>query len=376
MVPGVLFSGPAAVLAVSRPFCKLASMRRFFPLLLIALSPVLSPAAELRLNFADFTVDEKPSGFDSRLAGEGKPGDWRIIMDEVPPLLAPLTDQAPVVTKRAVLAQLAADPTDERFPLLVYQGETFGDFKLSVRFKIISGKEEQMAGVAFRFQDEKNFYVIRASALGRNVRFYKVVNGVRSQPIGPTVEVTPGTWHTLVIQCEGTVIRAALNGQDVLPPLNDSSFSVGRIAFWTKSDSVSYFADPQISYTPRIPLAQKIVSDMMAKYPRILALRVYTTDAATGEPRIIGSKDEKELGELGGKYEKETLASGKIYSSRSKSHAAIVMPLRDRNGEVAAAVRVHLTTFPGQTEQNALTRATPIVKEMQVRVQSASELVP
>jgi hypothetical protein len=351
-------------------------MRRFLPLFLLPLSIVLSSAAELRLNFADFKVDEKPPGFDSRLAGEGKPGDWRIIMDEVPPLLAPLTEQAPVVTKRAVLAQLAADPTDERFPLLVYQGETFGNFKLSVRFKIMSGQKEQMAGIAFRLQDEKNFYVIRASALGKNVRFYKVVNGIRSQPIGPAVDIAVGEWHTLIIQCEGTVIRAALNGKDVIPPLNDTSFSAGRIAFWTKSDSVAYFADPQITYTPRVPLAQKIVSDMMAKYPRILALRVYAADAATGEPRIIGSKDETDLGQLGGKYEKETLANGKIYSSRNKEYAAIVMPLRDRNGEVAAAVRVHLTTFPGQTEQNALARATPIVKEMQGRVQNASELVP
>lgn len=350
-------------------------MRRFLPLLLIALGTSL-PAAELRLNFADFTVNEKPRGFESRLSGEGQSGDWRIVMDEVPPLLAPLTGQAPAVTKRAVLAQLSTDATDERFPLLVYQGETFADFKLSVRFKIVSGKEEQMAGIAFRLQDEKNFYVIRASALGRNVRFYKVVNGVRSQPIGPAVEVAPGIWHELAIQCKGTVIRAALNGQDVLPPLNDSSFSTGRIAFWTKSDSVSYFADPHISYTPQVPLAQKIVADMMAKYPRIRALRVYTTDSTTGDPRIIGSKDEKELGQAGGKYEKETLANGKIFCSRTKEHAAIVMPLRDRNGEVTAAVRVHLTTFPGQTEQNALARATPIVKEIQLLVQNGNELVP
>ena len=34
-----------------------------------------------------------------------------------------------------------------------------------------------MAGLAFRFQNASNFYVVRASALGHNLRFYKMVNG-------------------------------------------------------------------------------------------------------------------------------------------------------------------------------------------------------
>jgi hypothetical protein len=152
--------------------------------------------------------------------------------------MPPLTAQAPAVTRRAVLGQLSKDPTDERFPMLVYEGETFGDFSLTTRFKIVSGVAEQMAGIAFRWQDEQNFYVIRASALGRNVRFYKVVNGERSRPIGPEVEVARDQWHELKIHCKGTEIRCELNGREVLPPLNDSSFRHGRIAFWTKSDSL------------------------------------------------------------------------------------------------------------------------------------------
>ena len=51
------------------------------------------------------------------------------------------------------------------------------------------------------------------------------------------------------------------------------------------------------------------------------------------------------------------------------------MPLRDRNGDPIAAVRVHLNSIAGQTEQNALIRVTPIVKEMQLSVQNREELV-
>jgi len=148
---------------------------------------------ELYINFDDYPEGSSPTNFHSALAGEGSPGRWRIVNTEVPSFLPPLTDKA-TVDRHGVLAQTAEDMTDERFPMFIYDGQTFSDFKLSTRFKVVSGIAEQMAGMVFRFQDSSNFYVVRVSSLGRNVRFYKVVNGVRSDPIGPTMDVAaPGT---------------------------------------------------------------------------------------------------------------------------------------------------------------------------------------
>ena len=50
------------------------------------------------------------------------------------------------------------------------------------------------------------------------------------------------------------------------------------------------------------------------------------------------------------------------------------MPLRDRNGETVAAARLTMESFIGQTEQNALARARPLVKQLQQRVQAEEEL--
>jgi hypothetical protein len=50
------------------------------------------------------------------------------------------------------------------------------------------------------------------------------------------------------------------------------------------------------------------------------------------------------------------------------------MPLRDRNGDPIAAMRVVLKSFAGQTEQNAFARATPLVKGIQARVHSLQDL--
>jgi hypothetical protein len=346
-------------------------MRYRFLWLLAALS-LSARAAELKFDFGDFSVNQTPRGFRSALLGQGKPGDWKVVMDEVPPLLAPLTSKAPVVTRRAVLAQLSQDPTDERFPLLIYDGDTFGDFTLTTKFKLVGGELEQMAGVAFRIQNETNFYVIRVSARN-NIRFYKVVNGQRGDLIGPSVEIPKGVWHELSVECKGNQIRCRLNGKEAIPALTDNTFARGKIGFWTKSDSISYFTDTKLTYTPRELLAQAIVRDTVKKYSRLVELKIYVLNDR-GEPRLIASKTESEVGGIGGDAEKNVIAHDAIYYGKDKDTVAVIMPLRDRNGESIAAVRVVMKSFAGQTEQSALVRAMPIVKEMQARVQTLQEL--
>jgi hypothetical protein len=367
--------GSTAQLLVARAFfANFNAMRIPFFCFCLALA-VSASGAQIKINFGDFPEGSAPTNdFHGALAGYGKPGDWKIVMDEVPPLLAPLTDRAPVTTRRAVLAQTGADPTDERFPILVYDGETFQDFTLTTRFKIVSGISEQMAGIVFRFQDASNFYVVRASALGQNVRFYKMVDGVRSDPIGPQLKVSIGDWHTLAVQCHGNQIVIQFDGKLVMPPLNDNTFAAGKIGFWTKSDALSYFSDPVIDYTPRIPAARELVKNIMEKQPRILGLQIYTLDDK-GQPRVIASKDEDDLGKPGTDAEKDAIANGKVYYGRGDGVDAITMPFRDRNGDPMAAVHFRLKSFLGETQDNALGRATLLIHAMQAQITSSDELL-
>ena len=340
--------------------------------LIVSVWPIL--AAERKFDFNELALNRPPPGFRSTVSGEGKPGDWKVIQDEVPPLLPPLTPNAPVVTKRAVLAQLAQDPTDEHFPMLIFDGETYGEFTLTTRFKIVAGTAEQMAGIAFRIQDEKNFYVVRSSSAGSTFRFYKVVNGERGKPIGPTVEILKGVWHELTVECRGNQIRCLLNSKELIPTLTDNSFSNGKIGFWTKSDSVSYFTDTKVTYTPREVFAQVLVRDMCKKYPRLLGLKIYAQTGTPSELRLVASKDEAEVGQPADEKERDVISRGVIYYGKEKESVSVTMPLRDRNGDTMAAARVIMKSFTGQTEENAIVRAMPIVKEMQARLTSAKEL--
>jgi len=349
-------------------------MRRF--IFSCCLAAALSASgAEIKINFNDFAQGQSPTNFHSALAGGGKPGEWKVVMDDVPSAFGALSGQTPIYNRHAVLAQTGGDATDERFPMLIYDGETFKDLKVTTQFKIVGGVAEQMAGIVFRFQNESNFYVVRASALGHNLRFYKVVNGARSDPLGPTVDILLNTWHTLTVQCQGTQIIVWIDGHSAMPPLNDNTFTFGKFGFWTKSDAMSHFGDTVIDYTPRIPAAQTLVDNIMKELPRIAGLRICTLDDK-GQPRILASKDEKEIGQPGTDEEKDAYATGAIYFGRGKGTLTITMPFCDRNGEPIASARVQLkSTFLGESRDAAITQARVIVQEMQAQATSRQDLM-
>lgn len=349
-------------------------MRQLFICVCLCLAlPVMG--AEIKIIFGDYSQDHPlTNDFVSALAGGGRPGDWKIVTDEMPSAFTPLLQSnAPAMNRTPVLAQLDTDPTDERFPMLVYKKETFKDFTLNTRFKIVSGLTEQMAGVVFRYQNASNFYVIRVSALGHNLRFYKVVNGMRGNFVGPPMNVSTDVWHTLTVHCEGNRVTCWLDNQLVMPPLQDDTFDSGKIGFWTMSDSLTHFGDTTITYTPVVPMVQLLVQNTMEQEPRILDLRIYTLDKS-GTPRVVASNKASEVGKDGTDSEKGAIENGSVYFGRGHDTIAVTLPLTDRNGDPMAAVRVELKSFFGETRDNALLRAKMIVARMQAQALSSQDL--
>ena len=343
-------------------------------------------AAERRFDFSTAPTNAPPPGCVSTLYGEGKPGDWRVIWDQVPletdALAAGGLDSSNLITTNAVprtalksvVAQLAQDTTDNHFPMLMLGKESYGDFTFTTRFKIVDGDKEQMAGVAFRIQDENNFYVARANVLSGTFYFYKVEKGRHAPPIGNNIKIKTGEWHELTVQCEGTAIHLMLDGEDAMPRLNDPTFAAGGIALWTKSDSIAYFTDAQVTYTPKVNFAQQLVDDTLKDYPRLLGLQVYVAAAAPAGTRLIASAGGKGIGEAGGATEADVIKRGVNYYGKNSKRVVVTMPLSDRNGDPAAAVRVMLKPVLGQTEENARVRALPIIKTMQKRMSAVRSL--
>ena len=90
---------------------------------------------------------------------------------------------------------------------------------------------------------------------------------------------------------------------------------------------------------------------------------------------MVASGNETEIGQAGGKTEHEVITRAETYYGKEKDEISVIMPLRDRNGDAIAAVRVVMRSFKGQTEENAIVRAVPIVKELQRQIQSLDDLV-
>lgn len=194
-------------------------------------APVQAAGKALAYNFDSDPVGKLPTHFHSALTGQGTEETWVVKQDET----APSTPN--------VLAQTSTDDTDYRFPLAVLDEGSFKDLDLSVKFKAVSGKVDQAAGLAFRYQDQNNYYIVRANALEDNYRLYHVVNGRRRQFAGANFRVTPNQWHTLRVECIGNQIKCYYDSELKITATDDTFKEAGKVGLWTKADSVTHFDD-------------------------------------------------------------------------------------------------------------------------------------
>ncbi len=349
-------------------------MKKFRVLLVLATALSVA-AAERAFDFAELKTGSLPPGWQGFVAGDAAhPADWQIVQDDAPTAFAPLTVGAPRTSRRAVLAQLSRLTTDERFPVLAFEGERFGDFNARVRFKLVDGAVEQMAGLAFRIVDPGNFYVVRASGLGRNLRFYKFVNGERSSPIGPEVALERNHWYELGVKTEANRIQVSLDGKVIMPELTDNSHLAGRIGFLTKSDSVAYFSDLRITYKPLETLAASLVRDILEKQPRLLDVQVLGMTPQQPELHVMGAKNPESLGRLATDSEKKAFADGRAYCNRGGTTNVVNQPLYDRNGDPVGVVRFGIKAYPGQLEDALITKSIPWVQGMNQRIGASKDL--
>ncbi|HTE35407.1 MAG TPA: hypothetical protein VK630_02580 [Reyranella sp.] len=145
-----------------------------------------------------------------------------------------------------MLAQTSTDETDYRFPLAVFDQPALQDLDVAVRFKPVSGEVDRAAGIAVRLVDRDNYYVVRANALEDNVRLYRVVKGDRHQFAGANVKVPSGVWQELRLVVRGTRFEVFFEGRSLYVATDAVFATAGRVALWTKADSVTSFDDLRI----------------------------------------------------------------------------------------------------------------------------------
>jgi hypothetical protein len=177
----------------------------------------------------------EPEDFTFWRTGQGAGGKWNVVGD-------------PTAAKARAIAQISKDRTDYRFPLAVYKPFSGKNLEISVRFKPVAGTVDEAGGVALRLLTADDYYVARANALEDNVRFYRVVKGKREQLAGANTKVSANQWHTLALKAEGDRFTVSFDGKALISAQDGTFPDAGKVALWTKADSVTYF--DTISITP------------------------------------------------------------------------------------------------------------------------------
>jgi len=129
------------------------------------------------------------------------------------------------------------------FPWAVKQDSSLGDGFVQVRFKPVSGKQDQAGGVVWRWQSGMTYYVARANANENNVSLYYTTLGIRSTIKYVDAPVARGVWHTLRTEFAATRIRVWLDGKLYIEAEDAHIRDPGAVGVWTKADSVTLFDD-------------------------------------------------------------------------------------------------------------------------------------
>ena len=208
-------------------------MTSLYAVLMLVTSITTEAKTVTRFDFENAAVGKLPADWTATQTGAGGGSVWKVLEDASAP------------KGKKVLAQTAGTQPGSLFNLCVADKSRFGDLDLSVAFKAIAGKKDQGGGPVWRYQDAKNYYVVRMNPLEDNFRLYKVVDGKRIQLATSKDDVVaaPDKWHTIRVVHVGDRIECYFNGKKLLEAKDDTFKEAGKVGLWTKADAQTAFND-------------------------------------------------------------------------------------------------------------------------------------
>src|SRR3989441_12593000 len=178
------------------------------------------------VNFDNFKTGAPPPGWTATKTGSGT-AKWTIEQDDSAPSKPNVLKQSGVAT----------------YPVCFKNDTSLKDGFVEVKFKAISGKEDQAGGVVWRLKDANNYYVARANALEDNVTIYDTVNGRRTERKRTNTKVATNQWHTLRVDFQGNHFSVTFDGKKAIEWDDQTFKDAGKVGVWTKADSVTLFDD-------------------------------------------------------------------------------------------------------------------------------------
>jgi len=178
------------------------------------------------VNFDDLKAGAPPPGWTATKTGRGE-AKWTVEKDDTAP-------SKPNVLKQSGQAA---------YPVCIKDDSNLKDGFVEVKFKPISGKEDQAGGLIWRAKDPDNYYVARANALEDNVTIYHTIIVQRTEKKRTSMKVASNQWHTLRVDFQAKHFTVTLDGKKALEWDDETFKEAGKVGVWTKADSVILFDD-------------------------------------------------------------------------------------------------------------------------------------
>src|SRR5262245_4924707 len=197
-----------------------------FATIIISVAALAVTAWIETVNFDNAATGQPPPGWTATKTGSGN-AKWTIERDDTAP------------SKSNVLKQSG----QATYPLCFKNDTSLRDGFVEVKFKPISGAQDQAGGVVWRLKDADNYYIARANALEDNVTIYYTVNGKRTEKKRANMKVVSKEWHMLRVDFHGNHFTVTYDGKTALEWDDDTFKEAGKVGVWTKADSVTLFDD-------------------------------------------------------------------------------------------------------------------------------------
>jgi hypothetical protein len=173
-------------------------------------------------------IGAPPAGFNLLRRSEDKQGRWVVVRD------------ATAVAGLAI-EQSGVDSTEDRFPLAIAKTAPLKNAEISLRLKANGGRSDRDGGIAVRLKTPDDYYLVRLDALRDRVLLSRVTNGVPEEIVGVDADISSHTWHSLAVRAKDEEFVVSLDGAWVFTGYDKTLSQPGRIALWTKGDSIIQF---------------------------------------------------------------------------------------------------------------------------------------
>lgn len=188
------------------------------------------------VNFDGQKLGRPPVGWTLTATGTSQTPNWEVLQDSTAP------------SRPNILRQLTTTFTESQEALAIFDKTTCRDGELSVKFKIASGPRRiKSAGMVWRYQDPRNYYLIRFNVDEGNIGLFRVRDGqMRAIPGAVRHNLRTGEWYAAKVNFKGPHFHVLFDNRQLFDASDDTLTAPGKTGLWTRAGTVASFDDFRI----------------------------------------------------------------------------------------------------------------------------------